>query len=218
MKALFPALLLVASAIAQALPSVHAIAEKIDQHYNSLQTLKCDFTETYSGMGVQRTESGALELKKPGKMRWDYREPREKIFVSDGKTAWFYVAGQQQARKSQAKELEDLRSPLRYLLGKTKLEKEIEALALAPDVKPAEAGDVVLRGRPKGMPSVEDIVIEANSAGQLRRLVIHESDGATTEFRFSNIAENIAIADAAFHFTPPPGVEIINSKDITGPQ
>ncbi len=66
-------------------------------------------------------------------------------------TAWFYVPGEQQARRTPVKQLDDLRSPLRYLLGKTKLEKELDGLSLAPDQKPVNSGDVVLRGVPKGM-------------------------------------------------------------------
>lgn len=196
-------------------PSVHDLAEKVDRHYNALQTLRCDFTENYIGNGIQRSESGTLELKKPGRMRWDYQQPRPKLFLSDGKTAWFYVPGDHQARKSPAKDLEDLRSPLRYLLGKTKLEKELDVLAFAPDVKPIDAGDVVLRGRPKFMADqVEDVVLEVNNSGQIRRLTIHETDGSTTQFSFSNIKENAPIADTTFHFAPPVGVEVITSKDI----
>ena len=69
------------------------IAAKVDQRYNQLQTLQADFTETYRGAGVSRTESGVLWLKRPGKMLWDYREPQPKVFVTDGKWAWFYVPG-----------------------------------------------------------------------------------------------------------------------------
>ena len=67
------------------------MARGVDEHYNHLRTLKADFTETYQGAGVDRTESGTLWLKKPGKMRWEYRSPKEKLFVSDGQAAWFYV-------------------------------------------------------------------------------------------------------------------------------
>ncbi len=98
---------------------VHAIAEKVDQRYNRMQTLQAQFAETYSGAGMTRTESGTLELKKPGRMRWDYEQPRPKMFLTDGTTAWFYVPGEKQARRAPVKQIEDLRSPLRYLLGKS---------------------------------------------------------------------------------------------------
>lgn len=196
--------------------SLRGVAEKVDRYYNALRTLKCDFTEQYQGNGTERSESGTLLLKKPGRMRWDYTQPQQKLFLTDGRTAWFYVPADRQARKSPAKDLDDLRSPLRYLLGKTKLEKELDQLTFAPDVSPVEPGDAVLRGRPKNMSGVEDVLLEATPAGQIRRLIIHESDGSTTEFTFTNIKENVSIPDSTFHFSPPAGVEVITSKDIAG--
>src|SRR5215471_9597782 len=130
---------------------VHAIAEKVDQRYNRMQTLQAQFSETYSGAGMTRHESGTLELKKPGRMRWDYTEPRPKTFLTDGKTAWFYVPGERQARRTAVKDIDDLRSPLRYLLGKTKLEKVFAGLAIDANSKPVNPGDIVLVGVPKGM-------------------------------------------------------------------
>ena len=115
---------------------VKTLAAAVDAHYNHLRSLEAEFTEVYRGSGMERTETGTLWLKKPGKMRWEYRSPREKLFVSDGKDAWFYVPDDRQARKTSAKKLEDVRSPLAFLLGKTKLEKELQGLSLAPDVAP----------------------------------------------------------------------------------
>src|SRR5207302_2010578 len=123
---------------------VKKIASAVDARYNSLQSFKADFVETYSGNGVSRHESGTLALKRPGKMRWDYREPRQKLFLSDGKTAVFYVPGERQARKTAVKKLDDFRSPLRYLLGKTKLEKEFDRLAIADVASPKTPGNMVL--------------------------------------------------------------------------
>src|SRR5689334_22525412 len=131
---------------ANAPPDVHAIAQAVDNHYNQLQTLQTEFTETYEGAGVEREESGSLWLKKPGKMRWEYRSPKEKLFLSDGKDAWFYLPGERQVRKSSMSKLDDLRSPLGFLLGKTRLEKELQGLSFAPDVAPLKPGDFVLRG------------------------------------------------------------------------
>src|SRR5437762_5626034 len=84
-------------------------------------------------------------------MAWQYRSPREKLFLSDGKDAWFYLPGDRQVRKTPVRKLDDLRSPLGFLLGKTRLEKELHGLSAAPDVAPLNEGDMVLRGVPKTM-------------------------------------------------------------------
>src|SRR5271166_6720141 len=162
-----------ASLVAQT--DVHAIAEKVDQRYNHMQTLEAQFVETYSGAGMTRKESGRLELKKPGRMRWDYEEPRPKMFLADGSTAWFYVPGERQVRRAPVKQIEDLRSPLRYLLGKSKLEKEFVGLATASNAKPLNAGDIVLRGVPKGMQErVSQTLLEVTPDGLITRIVVEE--------------------------------------------
>jgi len=195
---------------------VHAVADKVDQRYNHMQTLQAQFAETYSGGGMKRTEGGTLELKKPGRMRWDYEQPRPKIFLTDGTTAWFYIPGEKQARRTQVKQIEDLRSPLRYLLGKTKLEKEFVGLAIAADAEPATAGNVVLRGVPKGMQErVSQTLLEIAPDGLIARIVVEEMDGSVTEFRFLHQKENVQVSDQRFKFVPPPGVEVVQGTELT---
>ncbi len=197
-------------------PDVHAIADKVDQRYNHMQTLEAQFAETYSGAGMTRKESGTLELKKPGRMRWDYDEPRPKMFLTDGSTAWFYVPGERQVRRTPVKQIEDLRSPLRYLLGKTKLEKEFVGLAIASDAKPVNAGDIVLRGVPKGMQErVSQTLLEVTPEGLITRIVVEELDGSVTEFRFLQQKENVQVSDQRFKFVPPPGVEVVQGTELT---
>lgn len=191
------------------------MADKVDQRYDHMHSLEANFTENYSGGGMTRAESGTLRLKKPGQMRWDYDQPRPKLFITDGKTAWFYVPGERQARRTPVKQLEDLRSPLRYLLGKTKLEKELDGLSLAPDEKPLNPGDVVLRGIPKGMGDrVAQTLLEIAPDGLITRIVVEELDGSVTEFRFHQQKENVQIPEQQFHFAPPPGVEIVAGTEM----
>ncbi|HEY1799443.1 MAG TPA: outer membrane lipoprotein chaperone LolA [Terriglobales bacterium] len=198
---------------ADSTPKVHEIAQAVDAHYDHLRTLKAQFTELYEGVGVERTESGTLWLKKPGKMRWEYRSPKEKLFLSDGKTAWFYVPSDRQARHTPVKNLDDLRSPLGLLLGKTKLEKELQGLSLAVDKTPMTPGDVVLRGVPKGLAGqVNDILLEVTPDHEIARIVLNQEDGSITEYRFQDQKENLEIEDKNFHFTPPAGVEVTEQE------
>jgi outer membrane lipoprotein carrier protein len=193
---------------------VRALADAVDAHYNRLQSMQTNFTEIYQGAGMDRTESGTLWLKKPGKMRWEYRSPREKLFVSDGKTVWFYVPADRQARKEPAKKLEDLRSPLAFLLGKTKLEKELRGLSLAPDVNPREAGDVVLRGMPQAIADqVSEVLLEITPEHEIRQITLQDVDGSTTEYRFSDQKSDVAVDSARFEFRPPAGTEVVEGLE-----
>ena len=196
-----------------AAPDVHSIAQAVDERYNHLHTLQTDFTEIYRGAGTERTESGTLWLKKPGKMRWEYRSPREKLFLTDGKDAWFYVPGERQVRRTAVKKLDDLRSPLAFLLGKTKLEKELQGLSLAPDVAPLAAGDVTLRGVPKSLADrVSQVLLEITPEHWISRILIEEVDGSITEYRFTNQRENVVVPDSQFRFAVPDGVEVIDGE------
>jgi outer membrane lipoprotein carrier protein len=196
---------------ALALPNLHAVAQAVDQHYDRLQSLQADFTEIYQGAGTERTESGTLWLKKPGKMSWEYRSPEEKLFVSDGKSAWLYLPAEKQVRKSSLKSLEDIRSPLAFLLGKTKLEKELDGLAFAPNVQAWKTEDSILKGVPKGMEDrVKQVLLEITPDYRIARIIIEAGDDSVTEYRFGCQKENVQIPDIRFRFTAPPGTEIID--------
>jgi len=189
---------------------VRQLARAVDDHYNHLRSLEAAFTEIYRGAGVERVESGTLWLKKPRKMRWEYRSPSEKLFVSDGQSVWFYLPAERQLRKTELRKLDDLRSPIAFLLGKTKLENELQGLSKAVDQTPMGAGDIVLRGVPQAMAGeVNEVQLEVTPSHQIARIVLFEPDGATTEFRFADWKENLDLSDSRFKFTPPAGVETV---------
>jgi len=202
-------------AIAVPVPAedIHQLARAVDDHYNHLRSLESDFTEIYRGDGPERVESGTLWLKKPRKMRWEYRSPKEKLFVSDGAAVWFYLPEERQLRKTTLRKLDDLRSPLAFLLGKTKLENELQGLSKAVDESPLGAGNTLLRGIPKvAAGQVSEVQLEITPANQIVRIVLMEADGATTEFRFAGWKENLELGDSRFQFTPPPGVETVEGE------
>jgi outer membrane lipoprotein carrier protein len=189
-------------------PTAHDVASRVDRHYNQLHSLKAGFAETYEGLGIKRTESGTLFLIKPGRMKWDYSSPSGKLFVLDGKFAWFYTQGDRQVQRIPAKQLDDLRSPLRFLLGHTELEKEFDNLTLAA----APNGAFTLTGQPKGQENrVRRITLTVTADGTITAIEIEETDGALTHFTFTGEQPNIAIPAETFHFTPPPGVPVFNA-------
>lgn len=183
-----------------------AVVRAVDAHYNHLRSLRTEFSETYEGMGLHRTEAGTLLLSKPGRMRWSYTEPAGKVFVMDGKFAWSYAPGDAQAQRISAKQMDDLRSPLRLLLGHTELERELTGITVA-----AEAGGSVIRGVPRGQEvRLKQLVVHVTAAGQIQSLRLEEVDGAATEFRFRGIEENVPVAARDFVFTPLAGVPVVD--------
>ena len=208
--------------MAAALPAqaedIHQLARAVDAHYNHLRSLQSDFTEIYRGDGPERVESGTLWLKKPRKMRWEYRSPKDKLFISDGQAVWFYLPAERQLRKTALRKLDDVRSPVAFLLGKTKLENELRGLSKAVDQSPLDPANTLLRGVPQSIVSesmagqVSEVQLEITPSDQIVRIVLMEADGATTEFRFAGWKENVELSDSRFQFSPPPGVETVEGE------
>ena len=67
----------------QAPPNPQDLANSLQKKYDTIRDFSADFVHTYEG-GVlrrKREEHGTLFVKKPGKMRWNYKAPDEKVFV-----------------------------------------------------------------------------------------------------------------------------------------
>jgi outer membrane lipoprotein carrier protein len=187
--------------------SAQELALRVDRHYNQLHSLKAGFTESYEGLGIKRAESGTLLLLKPGRMKWEYSSPEGKLFLLDGKFAWFYTPGDSQVQRIPSKELDDLRSPLRFLLGHTELEKELSNLTLATDA----GGHLKLVGQPKGQEKrVARLTLSVTAEGVINGIEVEETDGALTRFTFTGELTNAPVPADEFHFTPPAGVPVVN--------
>ncbi len=187
-------------------PATNTIIRKVDDHYNHLASLTTNYTEHYAGMGLDRTETGTLLLKKPGRMRWNYSAPAGKVFILDGKFGWFYTPGDTQATRIPARRLDDLRSPLRFLLGHTQLQKELDNIAVVPD-----GANYRISGVPKGMAQrVKLLTLSVTPLGLIERMRLEEVDGSVTEFVFTTMREGGSIPNETFDFKPPPGVVVVD--------
>ena len=187
------------------------LAKRVDEHYNKLHTLKASFAEQYDGLGMHRSDSGVMLLQKPGKMRWDYQSTPGKLFVLDGKYAWFYSPGDTQVQRIAASKLDDLRSPLRFLLGHTKLENELVDLKVFP-AQASKPEEYELTGVPKGQEKrIAKLSLDVTVNGEIHGITIEEIDGARTTFTFTSEEPNAKIAESAFHFIAPAGVPVVDA-------
>ena len=186
--------------------SAHELAQRVDSYYNALHSLRTNFTESYQGMGISREESGTMLLRKPGKMRWNYAEPQGKLFLLDGKYGWFYSPGDAQVQRLAASQLDDLRSPLRFLLGHTRLERDLGNLTLE-----STSSGLALSGVPKGMEKrVRNVVLGVAANGVIQSIAITETDGARTAFTFADQQPDAPITANSFVFEPPAGIPVVD--------
>jgi outer membrane lipoprotein carrier protein len=196
-------------------PAVSAQSEldqlinSLQAKYNKLSSLAADFTQAYTAPGERtRRESGRLLLKKPGKMRWDYTSPGAKLFISDGRWLYEYVPAEKYATRSSVKEADDLRAPFAFLLGRGNLRRDFKRIEFASE-SAVKAGNKVLRMVPKRAADFKELLIEVEpNSLQLARLSIIETNGARSDFMFSNVRENAPASADQFMFKAPPGVEV----------
>ena len=186
---------------------VHAF----ESSYHGVSTLQADFTQSYTSGGRTRVESGTVSLAKGGRMRWDYRQPEAKLFVSDGKELSLYIPAEKQVTLSGAKATQDFRTPLGVLLSRLSLRKVFSKVEFADQALHADVGNRVLRGYPKQEFEDEyrEVLIELTPQMDIRRLVVFYADNSTMEFTFTHIQRNVDLSPSIFHFVLPPGVEVI---------
>jgi outer membrane lipoprotein carrier protein len=205
------------------------VRRALEARYQHARTLKAEFYERYSdGSGGVAAESGVVYFSRPGRMRWEYESPEQKLFLVDAKNAWFYVPADHTASRAKIRESSDWRTPLALLAGKTDLSKLCRRIELAGPESPegkdldvqGTGGDAMLRCVPRGSDAegaaTPDVLLEVDREGWLTRIVIHEAGNAQTEFRFGNWAENLPVPEAKFHFQPPPGVAIVDEESLAG--
>jgi outer membrane lipoprotein carrier protein len=175
-----------------------------------MRDLSTDFVQVFQdSLNQKRQESGHLYLRRPRMMRWEYQSPEEKLFISDGKTVYFYVPGERQVNKDKVSEAIDERMPLMFLVGQSDLRKEFSQISLL-NSKPFLAGTKVLRMYPKRKSDVKEIVMEVDPANyHIRRLLLTYSDGSLSEFIFSNVRTNTGVQASLFEFKVPAGVQVL---------
>jgi outer membrane lipoprotein carrier protein len=195
-------------------PSLEQFVRQFESSYHAVQTIRADFTQTYVSGGRTRTESGVVYFARGGWMRWDYRQPEPKLFLSDGKTLMLYIPEEKQLSRSPLKASDDIRVPFRLLLSRLELQRVFSRLEFAPDALEHQPADRVLRGYPK-KPFQEDyqqVLMVISPQFDIRRLVVTLPDQSTMEFDFDHIERNVPASRALFRFSPPPGTEVIDQQ------
>jgi outer membrane lipoprotein carrier protein len=186
----------------------------MQQRYASVATVAGFFRLSSKIPGFeQQVESGEFWLKKPGKMRWDYRHPQGQIFVADGKKTYFFVPQDNQVTV-QSFTAEELQStPLKFLLGSGDYR---ESFVIAPESEfiMESDGTQIIRLMPKNEAEYSFLVLEIDKeSSDLRRLTIEEPNGNTLEYLFTGLKTDVKVNDDKFLFEMPEGVEVLQIEN-----
>ena len=200
---------------AAAPPTASELAATLQRKYDGVKDFSADFVHAYEG-GVLRkqiTERGKLQVKKPGKMRWEYTAPEEKLFVSDGVKMYSYIKQDKQVIVSDVPAADQATTPTLFLAGKGSLTRDFTpSLVDAPAGSPP--GSQGLKLVPKTRQREYDwltLVVDPVSLA-IRGLVTVDAQGGTSRFSFMNLKENVGMADKAFEFKMPRGVEVVHAS------
>src|SRR5438874_3808867 len=195
-------------------PTAPELAQMLQKKYDGIKDFSADFTHTYEG-GVLRkaiVERGRMSIKKPGKMRWEYTAPEEKTFVSDGVKMYSYIPQDKQVIVASVPAEDQAATPALFLAGKGSLTRDFTAsLVDAPAGMPA--GTRGLKLVPKARQPDYDWLMLVVDPGTLaiRGLQTVDAQGGTSTFFFTNLKENVGIADKEFAFKIPRGVDVISA-------
>jgi outer membrane lipoprotein carrier protein len=200
--------LLAVSAIA-ADSGVDNLLKLVEQRYNRSQSLQVLFRQSYTKNGRTRAaENGVLDLRKPGRMRWDYSDPKGKLVVCDGKFLWQYTPAENRVDKSPLKETDDLQAPIAFLLGRLHFDKEFKNLQGTP-----EGTNMRIIAEPKSdnLPytAVQFLV---TPDGSIRDVKVTGYDSAITEYAFDQEKVNPQLDDKLFQFQVPKGANVVEAN------
>jgi outer membrane lipoprotein carrier protein len=203
-----------ASAVAQtpAGPSAQEVATSIQRKYDTIRDFSADFVQRYEGgpLKRKREERGTLLVKKPGKMRWNYKAPDEKVFVSNGARLYQYFPSENRVVVSPPPE--DDQAGVLFLAGRGNLTRDFN---VSFGQNPSE-GSWTLRLEPKRpQPNYDWIEITAaRDTLRLEVLTVGEKQGSRSTFQLSNFKENPGLADKQFDFSIPRGAEVTNEGPV----
>ena len=189
--------------------SVPDLVKRLQARYDSTAGFRADFTqEVESATLGQKVEArGTVVFKKPGRMRWEFSEPQQTL-VSDGKFFWFYQPAEKQVLKTPFQQAFSSTTPASFLLGVGRLEQDF-SVSLTGETK----DNYQLRLTPKKDPEaigVLDLTVSAKTFDILQAIVT-DPLGNVTRLHFSNLDRKAPLDDALFHFTAPPGVDVIEA-------
>jgi outer membrane lipoprotein carrier protein len=208
---LVPALLLAGLAIAAQTPpppSAQDAALALQKKYDAVRDFTADFVQESQGGLLRKklTERGVVQVKKPGKMRWDYKAPEPKVFVSDGRRIYLHVPADNQVIITPVPEQDQATTAVLFLVGKGNLARDFNVSY----VEGGAADTYLLKLQPR-LPERDydwlQVEVDRRTL-QIRSLSAADVQGGRSTFRFTNFKENAGLSDKTFEFKIPRGADV----------
>lgn len=182
-----------------------ASADFVKDYFRSLTSLQADFVQTVfdeKSRAVERSQ-GQMAMQKPGRFRWDYREPFAQVIVADGERLWLYDKELEQVT---VRPLDEALSatPLALLSGAAPLEEAFKVAAVT-----SRDGLQWFELRPKTEQTEFNVLRIAFRGEALQVLELEDIFNQRTRLEFTQLSRNAEVDPALLHFTPPAGVDVV---------
>ena len=202
-----------AQAAASALPPAQAqtVLTKVQNLYDKTTSFSSEFTQEFfvKSHNVKKQSKGKVTFAKPGKMHWEYSEPKDNRVVSDGQVLKVYEAANKQMFEQNV-DKSQYPAALSFLVGGGKL-ADTFTFELYEGAAMNFAGGQVLVGTPKtASPAYQKVLFYVDGAtSQIRRVLIVDGQGNRNRFDFENPKVNEVVPPERFKFVPPPGTSVV---------
>jgi outer membrane lipoprotein carrier protein len=184
-------------------------ASLLCEFVTSVESYSADFTQVLTdevGEVIESSE-GQLWLQRPGKFRWSYATPWERLIVANETEVWLYDAELEQVTlRSADKAIEQ--TPAGLLAG------NIESLDnySVTTVSNTEGGSVVTLIPNSGSSDFQKIIL-IFSAQDLVSLSLQDRFGQLTSIKLSGIQRNPELGAELFSFSVPEGADLIDQRN-----
>lgn len=201
--------LLVAPSLPYAASQEQATVDAIQKRYETVITFQAKFVQRSFVKMMDRTQEsrGIVQIKKPGRMKWDYNAPDPQTLVSNQETLWLYVPEDEQVTKMPMESIYSSNTPALFLAGKGKL---TDAFNIGQVIQEENRIAVVLVPKEEEH-GVQSLTLYADKKNyQILGSSVYDKLGNRTEIRFSDITVNKNIPEETFTFKIPEGVEVLD--------
>ena len=192
------------------------VVNRVQERYGQIWSLIADFTQESTNKMLDQTRRtrGKVYFKKGGLMRWEYATSPRNVWVSDGKTLWFYQPEDKQVF-IQRVDPEEGGLFLTFLVGEGDVAQDFEIHGIGEEAGETEKGyriDLTPK-KPHAMMSRLTLMVDRETF-QVYQAEVYDAYDNLTRTRFKRIKVNRDLCRDLFTFEIPPGIEVIENPGL----
>lgn len=175
----------------------------VQQKLRQIHSMTANFNQIVkAGSREIANSSGTMALLRPGRFRWETKEPMAQIIVADSQKVWIYdVELEQVTIKNQEKEAAG--TPGLFLSGADTVARDF--IVKLEDKNNQQLFDLQAKSPKENYQRVK--LLFTNKG--LTQIDFYDQLGQHTVVKLNKIKQNPNLNKAIFQFTPPKGVDVI---------